>query len=349
MKSSGEATMEQDFKVRLLEWGTHGLKIIGAFAIAWFFIVSLMVATAQQQAIARLQQQGLNISYGAALDRRADLFGKYDQAQKDQTYVARLNRERMRITPRVEDETGQVEIAWADFRQKLSAIEGAGLCDLTYDDAPYTPDRVALASSIERCSLDPGASQASVALVNGARVQARAFSSLASKYIADDRHLSGVEAELKRVRDEEASAEPLTQDDKTLIYVFGDLDAAANILPGGGMVANFPPTLLQIVLTFVSGLFGALLVTLVLIVYPGNQIMTVADARPVTRTFLGGFIALCVYIVLLGGSAVLGSAASESGAGDNYMAFAGIGILAGMFSDRVAGWLSKRADEFFKQ
>jgi hypothetical protein len=341
--------MEQDFKVRLLDWATHGLKIVGAFAIAWFFIVSLMVATAQQQAIARLQQQGLKMGYGAALDRRADLSDKYDQVQKDQSYVARLNRERMRITPRVEDETGQVEIAWADFRQKLSALNGAGLCGLTYDDAPYTPDRVALANSVERCALEPAASPAAISLVREARSQAQAFSAIANRYIVDDRHLSGVVAELKRVRDEETAAGPLTQDDKALIYVFGDLDAAAGILPGGGMVANFPPTLLQIVLTFVSGLFGALLVTLVLIVYPGNQIMTVADARPVTRTFLGGFIALCVYIVLLGGSAVLGSAASESGAGDNYMAFAGIGILAGMFSDRVAGWLSKRADEFFKQ
>jgi hypothetical protein len=31
------------------------------------------------------------------------------------------------------------------------------------------------------------------------------------------------------------------------------------------------------------------------------------------------------------------------------MAFCGIGILAGMFSHRVAGWLSSRLDEFFKK
>ena len=31
------------------------------------------------------------------------------------------------------------------------------------------------------------------------------------------------------------------------------------------------------------------------------------------------------------------------------MAFTGIGILAGMFSDRVTGWLSKQADSFFRQ
>jgi cell division protein FtsB len=341
--------MEQDFRTRLLEWCTHAIKIVGAFAIAWFFIVSLMVATAQQQAIARLQQHNLNMDYGTALDRRADLSDKYDQAQDDRAYIAQLNRERTRITPHVQDEAGQVEIAWADFRQRLAALEKANLCDLTYDEAAYTPDRVAVASSVERCSLDSSATPTSVTILNDARSQARAFSTLANKYVADDRHLSGLEAELKRVGDERTGATPLAQGDKDLISVFGDLDAVAGMLPGGGMVASFPPTLLQIVLTFVSGLFGALLVTLVLIVYPSNQIMTVADARPVTRTFLGGFIALCVYIVLLGGSAVLGSAASESGAGDNYMAFAGIGILAGMFSDRVAGWLSKRADEFFKQ
>ncbi|MEO7563781.1 MAG: hypothetical protein ABIR63_05430 [Sphingomicrobium sp.] len=135
------------------------------------------------------------------------------------------------------------------------------------------------------------------------------------------------------------------QDDK-VISAFSGMDGLQAYV--GNLVYVSPP-LLQLLTTFVSGLFGALMVTLVLIVYPSNQIMTTADARPVTRTFLGGLIALCVYIVLLGGTAVLGSGSSHEGAGSNYMAFAGIGILAGMFSDRVAGWLSNRADEFFKQ
>ena len=116
----------------------------------------------------------------------------------------------------------------------------------------------------------------------------------------------------------------------------------------GQNLIQFPPALLQILLTFVSGLFGALLVTLILIVYPRTKIAKASQARPVTRTFLGGLIAVCVYIVLLSGIAVVGSGTTGSGAGSNYMAFCGIGILAGMFSDRVAGWLSDRADQFFK-
>ncbi len=139
----------------------------------------------------------------------------------------------------------------------------------------------------------------------------------------------------------------LTDDDQKIKRSFSAMDTMVGF--GLADLVYLSPPLLQLLLTFVSGLFGGLLVTLVLIVYPSNQILSVADARPVTRTFLGGLIALCVYIVLLGGTAVLGSSSTEHAAGTNYMAFAGIGILAGMYSDRVAGWLSKRADEFFKQ
>lgn len=149
---------------------------------------------------------------------------------------------------------------------------------------------------------------------------------------------------------EEAGAKPenaLTDDDLKVMRAFSGMDTMVG--SGLGSLVYLSPPLLQLLLTFVSGLLGALLVTLILIVYPSNQILSEADARPVTRTFLGGLVALCVYVVLLGGTAVLGSGNSAHAAGNNYMAFVGIGILAGMFSDRVAGWLSTRADQFFKQ
>ncbi|USI75051.1 hypothetical protein [Sphingomonas morindae] len=52
-------------------------------------------------------------------------------------------------------------------------------------------------------------------------------------------------------------------------------------------------------------------------------------------------------VVLSGGSAVLGSASSIATGSNNYMAFCAIGILAGIFSDRVAARLSARANAFF--
>jgi hypothetical protein len=347
MKSSGEAQMEQDFRVRLLDWLTHALKIVGAFAIAWFFIVSLMVATAQQAAVARLHQNGLNMDYGMAVSKRMTAYNLQQLAQEESDYLDRLRTEQLRIEPEVDAAAQRVDQQWADLEPKVIAIQKSGLCGISAGPAQTAPARAAIAHAIQRCT--PASRASDAALVTGVQEQARAFEAVANAYIDSDKHLLGVLGTVQATQADLARDSQGSKGDSDLSNVFSDMDAIANMIPGANFVANFPPTLMQIILTFVSGLFGALLVTLVLIVYPGNQIMTVADARPVTRTFLGGFIALCVYIVLLGGSAVLGSAASQSGAGDNYMAFAGIGILAGMFSDRVAGWLSKRADEFFKQ
>lgn len=118
---------------------------------------------------------------------------------------------------------------------------------------------------------------------------------------------------------------------------------------GGRFLVAFPPPILQIILAFISGLFGALLVTLVLIVYPKANLGMTSTQETWSRIVLGGLIAVCVYVVLLGGSAVLGSTPGMTAAGTNYMAFCAIGILAGMFSDRVAFWLSEKADAFFRE
>lgn len=339
--------MEQDFKVRLLDWATHGLKIVGAFAIAWFFIVSLMVATAQQAAVARLHQNGLNMDYGMAVSKRMTAYNLQQMAQEESDYLGRLTAEQFKIEPAVDAAAQRVDEQWADLEPTVVAIHKSGLCGLSASPAQTAPARAVIAHAIQRCT--PPSRAGGAALVTGVKEQARSFEAAANAYIDADKHLLGVLEAIQATQADFTKDSQGSKGDSDLSNVFSDMDAIADMIPGANFVANFPPTLMQIILTFVSGLFGALLVTLVLIVYPSNQIMTVADARPVTRTFLGGFIALCVYIVLLGGSAVLGSAASQSGAGDNYMAFAGIGILAGMFSDRVAGWLSRRADEFFKQ
>lgn len=58
---------------------------------------------------------------------------------------------------------------------------------------------------------------------------------------------------------------------------------------------------------------------------------------------------MCVYVVLSGGAAILGTAGTLGDAPANVMTFCAVGVLAGMFSDRVAFWLSDRADVFFSR
>jgi hypothetical protein len=129
---------------------------------------------------------------------------------------------------------------------------------------------------------------------------------------------------------------------------FNELDALTNMWAlGHGALVGLPPSLMQILLSFSAGLFGALLVTLVLVVYP-NSAVGASGASLEARIFLGGLIALGVFIVLGGGAAILGSGAPFDESKANFMTFSAVGVLAGMFSDRVAAWMSKRADAFFQ-
>lgn len=118
-------------------------------------------------------------------------------------------------------------------------------------------------------------------------------------------------------------------------------------LPGAALLVYFPPSLVQILLAFVSGLFGALLITLVLAVYPNRTVKFAGGEGFGARILLGGLIAVGVFIVLRGGVSVLGTPTELSTAPSNVMTFSALGILAGMFSDRVALWLSDKAEIFF--
>ena len=103
-----------------------------------------------------------------------------------------------------------------------------------------------------------------------------------------------------------------------------------------------PPALTGIVLATVSGLFGALLITLILFVYPDNRYKFTRTNSYYGRILLGGLIALGVFVLMFSGVAVL-AGPNASGSAQNLIAYGGIGILSGMFSDQAAGWLSDRS------
>lgn len=106
-----------------------------------------------------------------------------------------------------------------------------------------------------------------------------------------------------------------------------------------------PPATMQIVLSFVSGLFGSLLVTLVLAVYPNNDLHFTGSDSYWNRILLGGLIAVGVFIVIGGGMAVLSAGNTAPEGNTNFLSFCAIGMLAGMFSDKFAGWLSDNAQK----
>lgn len=341
--------MEQDFKIRLLDWFTHALKIIGATIVGFLFVAMLMVATAQQQIVAGLASQSIQGGYSGGLVLYQSALEKesgYDQLKRD--FATWTQKQQQSYDSYLKTEA-KLAAAWEPIQEDYSQVAALGTCG-SFQPPSQTDDaaQYAIAKQIANCN--PGPSEAAKAdALRPAQKNAAIYLHIARDDAAAGDQVTLATTKVQQIRPQVNAGPGLTKEEESVWDMFNQVESAGLILGPLVSLASLTPPLLQLLLTFVAGMFGALLVTLVLIVYPGNAIMSVADARPVTRTFLGGLIALCVYIVLLGGTAVLGSASSEHAAGDNYMAFAGIGILAGMFSDRVAGWLSKRADEFFKQ
>ena len=127
----------------------------------------------------------------------------------------------------------------------------------------------------------------------------------------------------------------------------GDIIAVLKVFedsrwPLAKQLVYVPPALTGIILATVSGLFGALLITLILFVYPDNRYKFTRTKSYFGRILLGGLIALGVFVLMFSGVAVL-AGPNASGSAQNLIAYGGIGILAGMFSDQAAGWLSDRS------
>lgn len=109
-------------------------------------------------------------------------------------------------------------------------------------------------------------------------------------------------------------------------------------------LVDIPPPMMQIILSFVSGLFGALVITLVVAVYPDNSASFSRSEHYYHRLFLGGLVSILIFVLLGGGLVVLGTSGGVFQGGGNYLSFCAIGIVAGMFSDRVALWVSEHLD-----
>jgi hypothetical protein len=248
----------------------------------------------------------------------------------------------------VETAKSEFEEDWNDFFPLAARIQQSGKCNLRFDETGKVSFRLVEWQDARRCSatglLPAPVNQKFTAFENGSENLDRAASKL-SRAIYDDQdlrnNLASVQAGI--------TAATFSPDERKTMQIFSETDVLRkNQLLGGSMLLQFPPPMLQILLAFASGAFGALLITLILVVYPNTGLTLSESASVGPRIMLGGMIAMCVYIVLLGGTAVLGSSPAITAAGTNYMAFCAIAILGGMFSDRVAFWLSDRANAFFK-
>jgi hypothetical protein len=325
--------------------GKGATRLIASLLIWLVFMIFLMTAVTQQNVSARIDKTGLDLGYSATLALVKDFRAR----EKDLSKL--LERQRELSVPFVkaeeEDEfaQGEYQDSWGASLPTLKSLSAKyPKCGLNFGKDPIGSynERTALWGQGMLCAEDN-------AKAEGAALKALTESKFPQRRRAallQDKRLARAKKPYDEITALIARATNPTADEQEAIASFRDADVLRGFFLTGWLVA-FPPPVLQLLLAASAGAFGALLITLILLVYPKTDLKFSTSGGFWERIMLGGFIAVCVYIVLLGGTAVLGTASFDQG-GANYMTFCAISVLAGMFSDRVAHWLSSRADLFFK-
>jgi hypothetical protein len=321
-------------------------RIVSAALIAYFFIVVLLVATAQQKVVDGLSDQDVGYDYSVAIDY---YFGKTSLKTlrgENSGAIKATTGELRKANDRLADANQRLLEQSADLRGDLGRLAalGCGTQDFS-DDAPSDPAALlAAASASQHCVAEASDGNARLKQVS------EEVNSAADNVRASLDTVAGINRDIEDHKDHLG----LLEDERNAISTqFDTAGKAAGVIailrvfedsrwPLASQLVYVPPALMAIILAFASGLFGALLITLVIFVYPDNKFNFTKSASYGGRILLGGLIALGIFVLLFSGVAVLGG--SESNANShNLMAYAAIGILSGMFSDQAAGWLSDRS------
>lgn len=317
-----------------------------ALAIAVVFMGMLMLASAQQAVVSTIARESLKVDYNSAVRMVRDSAGarqglaedrreRRDLALAQQRANADLAQARSRYSESMGD-AGPVidQVASSGQCEPLTQVRerpGANLVDQWRAvqaclEAGAVPGR--WRPQIERI-MQSGVTPATVqAGLEGADSQVRTLGeqaqALDARILAAEQRVSGPAEKLEVVN-----------------YLLN-----LPLVDRLGLV-DVPPAMMQIIFSFVSGLFGALLITLILAVYPNNNLQFSQSSGYYTRLFLGGLIAVCVFVIIGGGIAIVETDGGVFRGEANYLSFCAIGVLAGMFSDRVAVWISHRATLIF--
>lgn len=337
---------------RLVTTLTFVFHAVGALLVAYVFLAVLMTAAAQQRVIARLEDR--NKSTAAAtegfekLDYSAGRI-RIELAEPAKTKLETLRPQAARLSLVAQQRTNEADEAAKELEKTWAPVgalveEARKVCKFLAIGDMSRPNTFAVRQVRACATNNPGAA---AILSRNAELFAR-FDTEQKALLAARFKAQGATSEDATKAEEIDDLQTKIKSAAELKGFFSEIDMLEEF-PLSSWAAGFPPSVLQIVMAFVSGTFGALLVTLVLIVYPNNKISASAGTKNAARIFLGGLISMGVYILLNGGTALLGGNVAFDESKANYMTFCAVGVMAGMFSDRVALWLSDRADAFFTE
>jgi hypothetical protein len=340
------AAAEPANRLAMMKAPAHWIaRALVAVLVTYVFIVVLLVATAQQKVDDALTKEAVGYDYSVAVryyfgkESLRNTVGQNSEAVKQATARLRAANDRLQSARLVL--TAQA----ADLAEDLGRLAAAGCPVPAAPEARPTPaELISMAVATQHCAAERGSTNPAIApaaadVLEGQRaVQKSLDDSAGLKRDSDDiqDRLDLLQAERIAI-DKQLEAAARSGDIIAVLKVFED-----SRWPLARQLVYVPPALTGIILASVSGLFGALLITLILFVYPDNLYKFTRTKSYFGRILLGGLIALGVYVLMFSGVSVL-AGPNDSGSAQNLIAYSGIGILAGMFSDQAAGWLSDRS------
>ena len=320
-------------------------RALAAIVVAAAFLLVLVVASVQEQATAQLKAHNIDMSYSVARS-------KLDQASdaRNDLKSANLKISKLRDAGAgLENTKGRIELdlyaRLQDVAAAARAIARSSLCPMLTQPPPASGSvDASLWSTVQDCARDDKAPPAVSGMLTDLGSPSHNPTMIKSAMDRLDQRIKNNDREGQQAETDAAKAQQSIDDAKAVTDALQDVV----VLDDNGLVSRvtrFPPILMQILLSFIAGLFGALLLTLIIAVYPHNDFSFVESKSYWKRIFLGGLIAVAIFVVIGSGVAVLGS--SRALIDDaNVMSYTAVGLLAGMFSERVAGFLSNRGNIF---
>ncbi len=323
-----------------------GFRWLTSIIITWAFLAALMTAIAQQRVSTSLDARPDKPAYSSALGKVNDLAAARQEMTAKQATSAKQMDQIQEQQKKLDDTLAALSRAWDDIDlDSISTQAKKAGCEIAVPTAgdPHLAAWQSLVGCLRAGSLPSQLAGQLKAAVGGPEDYAKLYANWEDATREKARLLD----QQQRLDGEIAADKKQIEDGDSLSSAFSDLVVLRSPWLGFGFLINVPPPMLQILIAFISGAFGALLITLVLVVYPKSELAGAAGQEYGSRLLLGGLISVGVFVILSGGSAVLGSSVAFSQSQANFMTFSAVGVLAGMFSDRVAAWLSERANAFF--
>ena len=340
--------------MRRKQMGLKASNVLLSTGIVALFLYLLMLAMAQEQVLSGLSRMAdfKNYSFSLAEARKGDQGekevarinqrrdGKLAQAEKAEAEAARVRTEYERLIVRINPILIALDESKGCNIPHKAALPTTGMSprevEMHIKDSDLSALRACLA--VDR-KIEASQRRDYLAALEAAdKVSERSIQLESARKVLAQQH-KALAADSWRERQELKRLDPVRAHFRVL-----DALAPPDWIPA--KFADYPPFIVHVLLSFFAGMFGALLITMVFVVYPSKLRERVSAKLYYKRVFLGGLVAVTVFIVLTGGASILGTGEAAQ-VGTNVMSFTAIGLLAGMFSDIVADWLSARAKTMF--